>query len=133
MALLKWKVADANCGESAKLANLIAGAALGNSVHRFDDTKTVATFCAEFIEIEKETLTMRLDAMKEIVSTLNQNQRYIDGLNDESSVKDVVRVLKRTHKNMTKAVNIQSMPATNPPTTAAGSCGRGWIGGGTTN
>ena len=104
MALLKWKVADANCGETASLANLIAGAAFGNTLHRFDDTKTIATFCAESIEFEKETLSEHLGAMKEIANTLNQNQREIDKLDDNSSLKDVVRVLKRTHKSMTKAV-----------------------------
>ena len=36
-------------------------------------------------------------------------------------------------ENITKAVNSQSMPAMKPPTTAAGSCGRGCTGGGTTN
>jgi len=37
------------------------------------------------------------------------------------------------NENITNAVKSQSIPAANPPTTAAGSWGLGWIGGGATN
>jgi hypothetical protein len=37
------------------------------------------------------------------------------------------------NENITNAVNIQSMLFAKPPRAAAGSCGRGWTGGGTTN